>query len=51
MVNCRYGPEGKVEAGQVTVPSTWLDDIKAELVEIAHGGKSGEIGYTTLYTR
>ncbi|GAA5987905.1 hypothetical protein JCM10908_007266 [Rhodotorula pacifica] len=33
----RYGPEGKVEAGQVTVPSTWLDDIKAELVEIAHG--------------
>lgn len=35
----RYGREGKVDAGEVTVPSTWLDDIKAELVEIAHGGK------------
>ncbi|GAA5885554.1 hypothetical protein JCM3774_002988 [Rhodotorula dairenensis] len=34
----RYGPEARVDVGEVTVPSTWLDDIKADLVEIAHGG-------------
>lgn len=35
----------------MTVPSTWLDDIKAELVEIAHGGRSSLNGVIPACTR